>query len=136
VCSPVSPEICGDGFDNDIDGFTDEGCIGDRAWHDLNENGIQDPGELGLVGATFILRTSSGAVVQVAVSDLNGIYHFSNVPPGTYFIEVIPPAGFTLTAADAADDTRDSDFDEVQSSTAIFAFPANGSIDHLDAGFH
>lgn len=118
-----SPEICGDDVDNDCDGQTDEGCLGDRVWNDRNRDGIQDAGEAGLGGATLILRTTNGALVAVAVSAASGTYAFQNVPPGTYYIELIPPFSYTLSAADSGvDDTVDNDFDGETGATTIFTY--------------
>ncbi len=131
-----SAEACGDGLDNDCDGLVDEGCIGDRAWNDRDRDGIQDPGEAGLGGATFILRTSSGALVSVAVSASSGQYWFSNVPAGDYYIEVIPPFSYILSSPDAGgNDATDNDFDPETGSTQIFTHTGNGRSD-LDAGFY
>ena len=133
-CVPTT-EVCGDGIDNDCDGRVDEGCIGDRAWNDVNRNGIQDAGEPGLAGATFLLRTSSGALVGVAVSNASGAYSFGFVPAGTYYVEVIPPFLYSLTMKDVgSDDTRDSDFDGETTTTDVFSFDG-GTILHIDAGF-
>ena len=117
-----SAEVCGDALDNDCDGIADEGCIGDFAWTDINENGLQDPGEPGLAGVTFLLRTSStGSLVAVTVSNATGAYFFSGVPAGTYYIEVIPPAGLNVTVSDAgSDDADDSDFDAETLTSAPF----------------
>jgi hypothetical protein len=116
-------EVCGDGVDNDCDGIVDEGCIGNRAWRDANVNGLQDPGEVGVPGVTFMLRlASSGALVAIAVSDANGRYSFSGVPSGNYYIEASLPAGFGVTSPDTGDDTLDSDFDGESLATIIFAF--------------
>ncbi len=116
-----SAEVCGDDLDNDCDGVVDEGCVGDYSWLDSNGDGVQDLGELPLPGATFLLRTSGGALVAIAVSDVTGAYFFSNVPPGTYFIEVIPPPGYDVTATDAgSDDALDSDFDGESLTSPLF----------------
>lgn len=129
-------ELCGDGLDNDRDGIVDDGCIGDRAWRDLNRNGIHEAGEPGLAGIAFRLRTSDGTLVASTVSDANGIYEFSDVPAGTYFVETTQPSPFSLTAPDrGTDDTLDSDFTGQTHRTPDFGFPADGSISHLDAGF-
>jgi len=130
-----SAEVCGDGLDNDCDGFADDGCIGDYAWHDVNGNGLQDPGEPGLGGAIFILRAGgTGAVVAITTSDLSGAYGFSGVPPGTYYIEVVPPTGFSVTANDVgADDALDSDFDGGSLASPLFDLVAGRS--DLDCGF-
>jgi hypothetical protein len=136
-----APEVCGDGLDNDRDGIADEGCIGDRAWVDGNRNGIQDAGEHGLAGVAFRLFTGDGTLVASTVSDANGTYYFSDVPAGTYFVaSLCSPFGqpFLTCSPDnrGSDDTLDSDFSGFPvHRTPDFAFPADGSISHLDAGF-
>ena len=53
--------------------------IGNRVWNDLNNNGIQDPGEPSLAGITVILKgpglPPAGTTV---VTGSNGEYYFSN----------------------------------------------------------
>jgi hypothetical protein len=129
-----SAETCGDGLDNDCDGLVDEGCIGDRAWRDLDGDGVQDAGEPGIAGVVFLLRNFTGSLVAVATSDLSGTYSFFGIPPGTYYIEVVPPVGFLVTAADAgSDDTRDSDFDGTSLASPLFTLVVNDS--DIDCGF-
>ena len=72
--------------------------------------------------------------MAIAVSDASGTYHFSNVPPGTYYVEVFPPALSTVTTQDAgSDDTVDSDVDPETLTTAVFAV-ADKRLD-IDCGF-
>ena len=74
------------------------GTIGDLVFNDLNGNGTQDPGETGIAGATVTLRDSAGTVLGTLVTDANGNYQFTNVPPGNnYTVTVTPPAGFSNT---------------------------------------
>jgi hypothetical protein len=129
-----SAEACGDGLDNDCDGAVDEGCIGDRVWSDLDRNGVQDPGEPGVPGVVFLLRSSAtSALVAVTASDLSGTYAFAGVPAGSYYIEVVPPAGFAVTTADAgSDDALDSDFD--QDNLVSPSFTLVGSDFDIDCG--
>lgn len=129
-----SAEVCFNGLDDDCDGTIDDGCIGDRAWHDQNANGLQDPGESGLGGATFILRTQFGSVVAVAVSAASGSYVFSSVPAGNYYIEVIPPFSYALTPSDVgSDDTIDNDYDAASGATDLFSFSGAG-VSNIDCG--
>ena len=132
------PEQCGDGLDNDCDGLTDEGCVGDRIWLDRNGNGVQDAGEAGLGGATLILRTNFGSLVSVAVSAAGtGTYWFSGIPAGNYYIEVIPPFMYVLTVAHASgNDTIDSDFDDETYTSPIFTTTNTGPFSSLDGGFY
>ncbi|WP_338872656.1 SdrD B-like domain-containing protein [Spirosoma sp. SC4-14] len=51
--------------------------IGNRVWRDNNNNGIQDPGELGLAGVQVVLTGPGGTTVATATTDTNGEYYFS-----------------------------------------------------------
>ena len=51
--------------------------IGNRVWHDLNANGIQDPGEPGLAGVVVKLTDAGGNVAQ-ATTDAAGYFLFSS----------------------------------------------------------
>ena len=133
-CCVPGPETCGDDLDNDCDGAVDEGCLGDRAWNDRNRNDVQDAGESGLSGATFLLRNAStGGLIAVAVSDSAGHYSFSGVAAGNYFIEVVSPAGYSITGKDNGPDNLDSDFDGETAATDVFAFSGNDMT--IDCGF-
>ncbi|MEM9665666.1 MAG: SdrD B-like domain-containing protein, partial [Bacteroidota bacterium] len=79
---------------------------------DANQNGVRDATEVGLDGFTIELLDASGAVVAQAVTssqDLNGDgvidplteqgrYCFPDLPPGTYTLREVVPAGWTQTA--------------------------------------
>jgi hypothetical protein len=64
--------------------------IGDFVWCDLNNDGIQDPGEPGIPGVTIYVR-NAGEDGQIGtgddyfasqVTDANGYYLFTDVPTG------------------------------------------------------
>ncbi len=66
------------------------GEVGDTVFCDINSNGIQDPGEPGIMGVVVTL-TCSGPdgvlgnmddLVFMAVTDVDGHYLFTNVPAG------------------------------------------------------
>src|SRR5262249_18637590 len=56
------------------------GSLSGTAWLDANFNKIADPGELRLQGWTVGLFRN-GVQLQSVLTDVNGVYHFSNVPP-------------------------------------------------------
>jgi hypothetical protein len=79
--------------------------IGDLVWRDSNGNGIYDAGEAGIGGVTLALRANAGgqpaAVVKTAATDAAGAYKFTDVAPGSYFVDVTDEAavlaGMTLS---------------------------------------
>src|SRR6185503_5496030 len=78
-----------------------------HAFEDLNNNGVQDPGEPGLVG--WVIRLFDPATKQLLQSVVteasdpgppptgDGVYSF-NLSPGTYTLCVTPQEGWTQTA--------------------------------------
>jgi SdrD B-like domain len=103
--------------------------IGDLVWNDYNANGVLEPGEPGLAGVTVSLLDEFGSPVAgflPTVTDLNGYYAFSGVPPGNYYVVVEAPVGFTPTY----------DLDGVDGSFSAFVSLASGEIqDDVDFGF-
>jgi protocatechuate 3,4-dioxygenase beta subunit len=87
--------------DNGVDfGFTSGGSIGDRVYYDLNGNGIQDPGELGIAGVQVQLLDAGAVVIATATTDANGLYRFAGLTPARYTVNVVDatlPSGATLT---------------------------------------
>lgn len=52
--------------------------VGNRIWIDANRNGIQDPGEKTVAGATVRLYNAGGTLVGTAITDAQGRYYFSS----------------------------------------------------------
>lgn len=117
--------------------------IGNYVWFDRDGDGIQDPDEEPIPGATVTL--SDG---QVVTTDASGYYVFWVDPNTTYTIGVdvstadvsgIPdvddPAALIPTTQDAGADTIDSDINTDLEMTVTTGGP--GQNDHtLDAGFN
>lgn len=110
--------------------------IGDRIWHDLNGNGLQDPGEPGLSDVPVALYAADGRLVAATRSDQQGIYIFNNVEPGTsYFLAFNPPVGFRFSPANAsAADELNSDVDPLTGRTGLISSQAGEQNFALDAG--
>ncbi len=79
------------------------GVIGDRVWADADRDGVQDTGELGLPGVVVNLYQGT-TLVRTTATDPGptGEYIFSNLPAGTYTVNVDEstlPVNYTLTSA-------------------------------------
>ena len=64
--------------------------LGSFVWRDDNHNGIQDADEPGIAGVTVILKDTAGTVLDVTVTDPDGLYAFEELYAGDYVIEVDP----------------------------------------------
>lgn len=115
--------------------------IGDFVWLDLDQDGIQDPGEPGIGGVTVIVTgvVEDEPYADTTVTNANGLYGFDVPPPGNYKITFILPPGSGLkptTQNAGSDDAKDSDVDPVMLMTQV-VFIQRGDVDlTLDAGFH
>ncbi len=87
--------------------------VGDFVWLDTNANGVQDAGEPGVGGVEVRLYTEAGALVQTQLTSPAGLYLFTDVAPGSYYIVFInTQVGTAFTIPNAGgDDARDSDVD-------------------------
>ncbi|HHL34881.1 MAG TPA: hypothetical protein ENJ30_11000, partial [Desulfobulbaceae bacterium] len=85
---------------NDQDfGYQQTGTIGDTLWYDADNDGIQDPGELGLNGITVTLTDAGGNTVATTTTSSDGKYLFDNLNAGDYTITLTGlPNGMTQTA--------------------------------------
>ena len=116
-----------------LDGSLIPATIGNRVWHDLNANGIQDGGEPGIGG---VLITLTGDESRTTLSAPDGSYAFPAVKPGTYTLHFAPPAGFGVSSPqDAGPDSLDSDIDTAGMISTFVLLPDAGSDTTRDAGF-
>jgi len=85
------------------------GIIGDRVWHDLDEDGVQDPSEPGIAGVTVTLY-SGDAIIGTTQTDADGYYRFTNLSRSIdYYVTVNVPSGYGITSPDRTTDDKDSD---------------------------
>lgn len=69
-------------------GYQPLGRIGDRVWQDTNDDGVQDPSESGIEGVMVKLLDENGNELATRTTDADGIYRFSDLPPGDYQVAV------------------------------------------------
>jgi len=83
-----------------------QATVSGTVFNDANHNGIQDAGEHGLAGRTVWVDTNGNGVLDPddvsAVTDASGNYTVLNVPPGTYNVHMINPAGSSSTSPASA----------------------------------
>ena len=109
--------------------------IGDRVWHDINKNGLQDNGEPGVKEVPVnLLSNGSNTLVRSTVTDNDGLYQFKDVPAGSYSIEFVLPDNFAFTQRDAGDDAIDSDAEPTTGRTVAFAVIKDQHLLTWDAG--
>ncbi|MFZ4410845.1 MAG: SdrD B-like domain-containing protein, partial [Paracraurococcus sp.] len=83
--------------------------IGDRAFEDVNGNGIQDAGEAGVDGVTVkITNTLTGESVT-QLTQGGGLYSFTGLRPGNWQETFTAPSGWVLTQAGRGTAATDSD---------------------------
>ncbi|MCG8463174.1 MAG: hypothetical protein MI919_43380, partial [Holophagales bacterium] len=110
------------------------GNLGDRIWLDLDGDGVQDGGEVGVSDVEARLYSLLGDLVQIVRSDQSGFYGFE-AGPGDYYLEVIPPPGFNFTSQDqGSDDSTDSDVDPALGTTSPFTLGIGEVDTTIDAG--
>jgi hypothetical protein len=72
------------------------GIISGMEFNDHNGNGVRDAGDEGMAGWHVLLNG-----VDSATTDANGNYAIRDLGPGTYVVQVVPQAGFTVTFGQA-----------------------------------
>ena len=78
------------------------GSISGLKFNDLNGDGVQQPGELGLSGISVFLDANNNGLLDAGesntVTDGTGNYHFTNLFAGTYRVREVPQAGILQTS--------------------------------------
>lgn len=104
--------------------------IGDRVWKDLNKNGIQDDGEPGFEGVKVELYDCGGSLVSTQFTNSDGIYLFTNLDPGSYYLKYYAPNGWLITTQDAPGSTSETDSDaNPETGTTICTTLESGQLD-------
>jgi len=112
--------------------------LGDFVWNDLNADGIQDAGEPGIQNVTVHLLDSGGATIATTTTDASGLYHFTNLTPGTYSVGFVKPGGYTFSLPiQGSDITKDSNADTTTGiTTTSFTLASGDNNITIDAGMY
>ena len=105
--------------------------IGDRVWHDTDQDGIQDPDELGIAGVTVTLTGTDAQGVAVNLTtqtDGSGAYLFEGLKGGNYTLTFVNPDSsvYSFTQKDQTGglttlaDSFDSDADPLTGVVSSF----------------
>jgi hypothetical protein len=93
-------------------------CLGDYVWEDVDFDGLQDDGELGVPGVTVYLKDCQGNVLDQMETDSDGLYMFCGLDAGTYMVHFMLPNGYEFSPKNVGvDPTIDSDADQVTGMT-------------------
>lgn len=125
----------------EIQGFTstweDPASIGDFVWNDENQDGIQDPKEIGLSNVVVNLYNVDGDIIDTTVTDQDGLYAFYKLSPGEYYLEFITPTGYYFSPQDiGSNDSIDSDADAVSGKTITTILIPDENDGRWDAGMY
>ncbi len=135
----------GNSYYVDFGYYIDPASLGDFVWHDINQDGVQDPGEPGIPGVVVqltIVYPDGTTNLLITVTDVNGFYSFDyllldedhdGVGGGepVYTIS-IPSLPGTASPQDQASEDLDSDNPAGETADAIQG--ANNST--YDFGFY
>ncbi len=101
--------------------------LGDRVWYDVDGDGLQDPGEVGIAGVTIEISGPSCAPTCFVVTGADGTWLATGLLPGEYFVFVDAttlPAGYNQTPTNNGGD-----------DTYTITVAADDVFTHLDFGF-
>jgi hypothetical protein len=110
--------------------------VGDFVWEDLNENGVQDQGEMGIDDVTVELYKCGGSLVGSTTTDNTGYYLFSSLTPGSYYLQFVAPADFLFSPKDATGEATDSDADQSTGKTDCFTLASGDNLSGWDGGLY
>lgn len=118
-------------------GLSNVASIGDFVWEDLNRNGIQDSGEMRIQGVTVNLYTCDGTLIASTTTDSSGLYLFSDLMPGSYYVEFVLPPEYAFSPLDqGSDDEKDSDADTATGKTTCTELVSEEQDLTWDAGMY
>lgn len=118
-------------------GYTNRASLGDRVWHDLNANGVQEAGEPGIGSVKVTLYNGGGAKLAETSTNSSGFYRFANLDAGSYMVEFTAPGGYIYSAKDqGGNDATDSDADASNGQAPVVTLELGEGNMTIDAGLY
>ena len=119
-------------------GFFRPAIISDFVWYDSNYDGIQDAGETGINGAAINLYSGAGSLITSTTTDASGLYRFTNLVEGDYYVVFTLPTGYVFSPKNAAGSTaaNDSNADPDTGQTATVMLVDGETNNTIDAGMY
>jgi hypothetical protein len=113
-------------------------AVGDFVWDDMNNNGIQDPGEPGIEDVwVYLHECGNPNPIDSMQTDANGEYLFDGLTPGSYMIRFALPTDYQFSPQDQGmDDAVDSDPDPATGITVCIDLEAGETDLTWDAGMY
>lgn len=97
------------------------------SFNDLNFDGVQDEGEVGLANVEIELIDAEENIVATAITDDSGFYEFSDLEPAPYVVSQVSKPGFVQTLPTFLTETKEAG--DFQSPVDLTADPIEfGSI--------
>ena len=121
-------------------GFIPLGSIGNYVFYDENSNGLQDSGlDWPIEDISVSLLDAANNIIKTTITNIEGIYLFTDLPAGDYSIIVNYPSIFYLptiiSAGDSELDSEGVDIGNLQVQSGIInLFDGEAELDH-DFGF-
>jgi len=112
--------------------------VGDFVWNDANKNGIQDVGETGISGITVNLyKCGETTPVATVETDASGYYSFSDLVPGSYYLEFTTALNYVFSLQyQGSDPAFDSNADPSTGKTDCFTLNPGVNDLTLDVGLY
>ncbi|MEZ4685357.1 MAG: SdrD B-like domain-containing protein, partial [Bacteroidia bacterium] len=113
-------------------------ALGGLVWDDLNRDGIQDPGEVGVPNVIVYLLDASNNVVKVDTTDANGAYFFNGLNQGSYqvYFDQLPATYVVSPQNQGANDTIDSDANVATRVTQLITLQLSDTSLYWDMGIY
>tara|TARA_Y100000385_G_C13106716_1_gene648374 strand:- start:1942 stop:7179 length:5238 start_codon:yes stop_codon:yes gene_type:complete len=111
------------------------GKISGIVWSDSDKDGILDENETGLAQIQVMLLDNDAELLASTFSDIDGSYSFTNLPPGSYFMEVNKPDALNVSPIGQGDDPAKQSYADVETNrTSIIVVESGDCYESINAG--